>query len=669
MASFRCLILLGLLILGPGMIECQNKLKQRIENDQRLRRFKELLETSRSLLLDNYLNGVPERKYTVFAPTDAAWDKLPEIVQNNLRDVNNAESLDKFLRYHIIKEAKIHTTEMANLKYKETMESNKAKVFFNMVQSNGNQQGGYFVNQAKIIQPNTDAENGYLHIIDEYLFPMGSTKSMSGYISQPESQEVINMGVLKFQEMMNALPIRGPGGLRDQLTDLEQLTVFVPTNEALSTIPTAKWDELMADTTKLEQVVASHVIPNKVYFSSIVDSMGEDGVQAVEGRIVGRTIANDVFIKSNNIGGRVVLPDITVDNGVFHMVDHILNFTYFNIYAHISQERKLQQLAQAVISLPGGGQSGTGVQALLEREGEELTLFAPVDSAFQLVDTAVNLKANVTLLDIILKLHIVRQQVAFKDLTNTTVLNSVNSKKLRFVKGNNGTFVIGERIKAKIIEPDVGVTNGIIHYIDNVMGIATKNLKQELDSNDALGYMNSVLITAQTHTDLLTDLSERTSKYTMFVPSNIAWETLYNQGTGKSLIDKINYRQNLVWVLQRHMVKGQVIYSDSSQLQTGVNVELNTVLGSSDIGKITVKKLGQCTSLTSCEIKVLFKGAEARVIEPDIETTNGVIHIIDKVLIDDPADLLRGAVSSTAWIYASCITTILVMLTGLLLHL
>ncbi|MEH1891869.1 MAG: fasciclin domain-containing protein [Nostoc sp.] len=107
--------------------------------------------------LDTALKG--DGPFTVFAPTDEAFSKLPSgAVEELLQDVIK---LRKVLEYHVVT-GKINATDLVQLQKLTTSEGKDIKV---------NAENNLKVNNAYIVTSDVEADNGVIHVIDNVLFP------------------------------------------------------------------------------------------------------------------------------------------------------------------------------------------------------------------------------------------------------------------------------------------------------------------------------------------------------------------------------------------------------------------------------------------------------------------------------------------------------------------
>jgi uncharacterized surface protein with fasciclin (FAS1) repeats len=107
--------------------------------------------------LDTALKG--PGPFTVFAPTDEAFSKLPSgTVESLLEDI---PQLRRVLEYHVIS-GKVMAEDVLKLDSATTVEGSKVKV---------DTSSGVKVNGATVVTPDVEAENGVIHIIDAVLLP------------------------------------------------------------------------------------------------------------------------------------------------------------------------------------------------------------------------------------------------------------------------------------------------------------------------------------------------------------------------------------------------------------------------------------------------------------------------------------------------------------------
>ena len=99
--------------------------------------------------------------FTIFAPTDAAFSKLPDGTVEMLLKPENKEKLTAVLTYHVVA-GKIMAKEVAKLDSAKTLQGQSVMIKTNM---------GVMVNDANVMMPDVKASNGVIHVIDTVLLP------------------------------------------------------------------------------------------------------------------------------------------------------------------------------------------------------------------------------------------------------------------------------------------------------------------------------------------------------------------------------------------------------------------------------------------------------------------------------------------------------------------
>ncbi len=238
--------------------------------------------------------------------------------------------------------------------------------------------------------------------------------------------------------------------------------------------------------------------------------------------------------------------------------------------------------------------------------GQELTVFAPTDEAFAklpagTVETLL-LPENKDRLAAILTYHVVAGRVSAADAYGLDSVGSLNGQRLDLNLRSDFPMINN----AALTTTDIQCTNGVIHVIDTVMLPAEKTIPETASE---AGIFNT-LVAAVGAADLGGVLNGK-GPLTVFAPTDDAFAKL-PAGTVESLLQPEN-KQKLVDVLKYHVVAGRV-YDDQAVKARSAQ----TLLGRS--------------------VKIGFSAAgisvnDATIISKNIETSNGVVHAIDAVLL------------------------------------
>jgi transforming growth factor-beta-induced protein len=236
----------------------------------------------------------------------------------------------------------------------------------------------------------------------------------------------------------------------------------------------------------------------------------------------------------------------------------------------------------------------------------QFTVFAPTDEAFAKVDSATLqslLKPeNKSQLTQVLTYHVLSGRVGAKDAYDLNSAATVNGQRLSL-------NLRGEKPKvgdSTIVVTDIQCSNGVIHVIDAVLLPKLDNIPA---TATAAGQFNTLL--AAVGAAGLGDVLSGPGPFTVFAPTDEAFASL-PAGTVESLLKPEN-KQKLIDILKYHVVSGRVYDNDAV-------------------------KAGKATTLLGRSIDVNFsaKGIkinDASVLAKNIETSNGVVHVINNVLI------------------------------------
>lgn len=106
-------------------------------------------------------------------------------------------------------------------------------------------------------------------------------------------------------------------GLIDTLKNDGPFTVFAPTDEAFSKLPSGTFEDLIKDKEKLTEILTYHVVPNKVMSNQVLKITN---ARTVNGKQVTIDTKNGVKIDK----ATVIKSDIECSNGVIHVIDEVL---------------------------------------------------------------------------------------------------------------------------------------------------------------------------------------------------------------------------------------------------------------------------------------------------------------------------------------------------------
>ncbi|MEJ5316196.1 MAG: fasciclin domain-containing protein [Tenuifilum sp.] len=372
-------------------------------------------------------------------------------------------------------------------------------------------------------------------------------------------------------------------------------TVFAPTNaafnELFNQLGVSGIDALTAD--QLTPILLYHVLSGKVESNQLASGYVSTLSPGAGGLGVSLKVDASMLKLNGNVG--ITAADISATNGVIHVIDKVL-------------------LPPTVVDIALANSSFTSLVAALTKANlvnalkadGPFTVFAPTNDAFSQLFTDLGVSGldalNAEDLTPILLYHVLGAAVKSTQLQTgyvSTLSAGPNDSKVSLlvdaaaVKLNNNS---------KIVATDVVGTNGIVHVIDKV--ILPPTVVDIALANSSFSTLVSALVKAE-----LVETLKGQGPFTVFAPTNDAFSALFTQ-IGVSGIDQLS-KDDLTPILLYHVVSGNV---KSNQLSSGNVPTLN--------GDINVN-VGTTVTINENSSVVLV----------DVQATNGVIHVINKVLL------------------------------------
>ena len=414
---------------------------------------------------------------------------------------------------------------------------------------------------------------------------------------EPQPQTIVDIAVAdgRFSTLVTALQA---AGLVDTLKGDGPFTVFAPTDEAFAKFPAGTVEALLADIPALTDILLYHVANGKALAADVV---GLSTVDTLNGIPVKVTVTDGkVFLNES----QVVITDIAEDNGVIHVIDSVL-LPPKDIVDIAVEDGRFTTLAAAL--------QAAGLVETLKGEGP-FTVFAPTDEAFAKLPegTVEALLADIPALTDILLYHVAEGRQFAADVVKLDKIATAQGKSATISLMDGAAKIDG----AQIVLTDILAANGVIHVIDSVI-LPPKDI---VETAVADGRFTTLVAAVQAAG--LVDTLKSEGPFTVFAPTDDAFAKL-PEGTVAELLKPENL-ESLQNILLYHVVPGSV---KAEQVVTLENAE--TALGP----KVSIKVE---------EGKVFVNDAE--VIITDIQTYNGVIHVIDSVILP-PKDIVDIAVA------------------------
>ena len=376
------------------------------------------------------------------------------------------------------------------------------------------------------------------------------------------------------------------------------ITVFAPTDEAFAQLGITPRN--VGQIPNLKEILLYHVLGSEVYSTDLTNGC----FATVQGEEIRVDLNDGVFIND----AQVIKADIKAFRGVFHIVDRVLFAPDKNIVEIAASNDDFSILVEAVTRVDlGDALSGEN----------DLTVFAPTNDAFiallgELGATSLDDIDDETLKSVLLY-HVVEGKVCSNELTNGLRVNTLNGASFVVDLDNLSLNDANGRSSGLVTSLlNLQATNGVIHVIDQVILPPLSSIAGIAAADDNF----SILVEALDRVDLVATLDEG-GPYTVFAPTNDAFIDLLDE-LGATSLDDID-DETLKAVLLYHVVEGRVY---SNNLEDGL--EVPTVGG----GMFTFDLSG-----TPAIIDARGRTAELNTDNLDIQANNGVIHVLDRVIL------------------------------------
>uniref|UniRef100_A0A8C9VSU0 Periostin n=1 Tax=Scleropages formosus TaxID=113540 RepID=A0A8C9VSU0_SCLFO len=507
--------------------------------------------------------------YTMFAPSNEAWDLLDRVVRNALVSNVNIE-LYNALHYHMVNR-RLVTKDLKN-GLKVTSMYNDLGLHINHYSN-----GVVTVNCARIIHANQVATNGVVHIIDRVISSVSST-----------IKDAIEVNDDLSSSFLQAVAVTS--GLLEKLGEPGHFTLFAPTNDAFKKVDRDVLERLMDNKVVLQALMNFHIL-NSVQCSEAI--MAGSSYETLEGHNI--EIGCDGESLTINGVKMVLKKDIVTTNGVIHLIDQVL----------------MPDSAKQVVELIGKSQSTFGDMiselglAAAMRPELEYTLLAPFNGAF--TDEVMTMDER--LLKVILENHILKMKVTLDQLYDGQMLETVGGKFLRVFVYRTAVCIEN----ACMVRGSKEGSNGALHLMQTLIRPAETTIYEILKADGRFNVFLSLMEAAE-----LTDLLRKEGSYTLFAPTDDAFEGLSDEDIALLKSDLGTLRTILLYHFSnRTFINGG--------LEGGVTNLLKSILGKN----LQVLSVNNSILVNSINVP-----------DNDLMASNGVIHTIKTLLY--PGDLPVG---------------------------
>ena len=423
--------------------------------------------------LDGTLSGAGP--FTLFAPTDAAFNALPQGTVAAL--LNDLPLLTNILLHHVVGDS-VMSGMLSNGQVVTTLLGTDVTVTINT--------SGVFIDNAQVTVADVIADNGVVHVIDAVLLPNPGCTDPTA--TNYDANAIVDDGSCTYAtNTVYDVVVTSPDhtyleigidtcGFDAYLSGPGPFTLFAPTDAAFNALPPVTLLALLNDIPQLTNILKHHVVGDSVMSGMLSN-----------GQVITTLLGTDVTVTINSSGvyidnAMVTVVDIVADNGVVHVIDAVLlppapSNTIYDIISKSSDHTVL------TLAIDTCGLAGT-----LKGAGP-FTVFAPTDAAFNALPSgtiAALLNDLPQLTDILLH-HVVGDSVMSGMLTNGQTVTTLLGDDVTVTINTSGVYIDN----AMVTVADIVADNGVVHVIDAVLLPSSTGINNINDSN-VYEYMYSI---------------------------------------------------------------------------------------------------------------------------------------------------------------------------------
>jgi transforming growth factor-beta-induced protein len=521
--------------------------------------------------------------FSVFAPTNAAFDKLPTAVLTAL--TTNEE-----FKYHLARILLYHVT-YGKLLAADISDGEKINTLLFREQVTASVSAGTVeINNSTVTSADIEASNGVIHVLgDTVLLPEFMTKNVV--------EVADSAGIFK-----TLLAAADAAGVADILKTSSPITLFAPNDAAFEKLGQDKINALLQDKNALADILKYHVVPDSIILSSEII---QGPLTTLQGGSIKTEYTGWLLWKSISLNGdaKIIDFDVFASNGIIHIIDTVLT-------PSSTETPTVAELAESVPELSSlfSAITAAGLVDTLNGVGP-FTVFAPTNKAFEDLgqETLNALLDDTDALANILKYHVISGTIFSSDLEDGTTVATLSGASVEIDVGWWWWPWITLNRDASVTDADNEASNGVVHIIDKVLIPPTDLVATA--SAEGLDTLVQAIKVANLESALMGNGS-----LTIFAPTDEAFAKL-----GEGVLDSLLADpESLAQVLLYHVVPGRVARADLKD------------------GSVETLKTGSFIDVYFHYFWFFFLGIElndsASIVKADISASNGIIHTIDEVL-------------------------------------
>jgi transforming growth factor-beta-induced protein len=572
----------------------------------------------------------PTPRKTVFAPNNAAFTRLfTALGVSGVNDLS-VDQLTVVLKYHVlpteVNAAAATAAAMSNAQVDSLGGKVQLSTMNGMIRLDG---------ASTVVATDVMASNGIIHGISEVILPsiLDVATTDSRFSSLAAAVVASNQPSLVTTLDDNALP--------------QKLTVFAPTNAGFDALVGALRGADDGGTTgitglasftpaQLRPVLAYHVLPNQVTAAMVPTTA--TSVPTLGGNVTVQRTSNPTAVTVDGV--TVAIADIYTANGVIHAIPSVLLPSITDIAVGSTSTPNFTSLVAALQladRLPDGGTNTNGLVAALDTtraDGGLYTVFAPPNPAFDATvaalrgaddggTTGITGLTSFTPGQIapILRYHVVPSQILAAQVPTTATAVATLGGNVQAQRTGASVTVDGKNVTTA----NIFAKNGVIHVIDGVM---LPSIADVVTTEPGLSGLASLVGGASAVATAL----DGTTNFTLFAPNNAAVAAIPSPApTGQALANVLLFHAGTS-VGTGPTAVNSPIYA-ATVLGLPMSVDLSTALTGRTL------RVGPLTGTVRVAPNPMsgppatLSGTSIQVTQPNLFTSNGVIHVINGVLL------------------------------------
>ncbi|XP_037942590.1 fasciclin-1 isoform X3 [Teleopsis dalmanni] len=531
-----------------------------------------------------------------------------------------------------------------------------------------NRNGDVYINNARIIPSlsvvlsNAAGKRQVMHVIDEVLVPLTTLSTTK--------TDIINPDAFQFLQQADLLNI-GENRLRtyrSQVTVMRKESLYQSPGYHTFLIPV---DEGFKQTTRSSlvdnKVIDGHVILNNVIFTSAAQMETPQTTAAFEDNLkvtVSFYESNGkVYAKSNTIIGdgkhasgvvlaEIVKANIPVRNGVVHLIHRPLMVIDTTVaqFLQDNENGALRKFYEVIMDI--GGEVLDDINNM-----GEVTILAPSNDAWN-ASSLNNIIRNREKMRQIINMHIIKERlnvekIRQKNQNMIAQVPTVDNKTFLYFningEGSNQTITVeGGGVNATLVQADVTQTNGYVHIIDKVLGVPYTTVFGKIESDPML----SDTFKLGQFSNFNEQLNNTQRRFTYFVPRDKGWQkTEIDLPSAHKKLFMKDFAYHSKSILERHLVIADRAFTMKDLVAMTAESDSIVLPTFRDSLKVKVEEEAghlhdEYASHEWTGYVIIWNYKKINVYRPDVECTNGIIHVIDYPLLEEK-DVVVGGIGGS----------------------